>query len=468
MFPIGFYGFILNWLVGLVGFSWWAAPGYLGVELIQCCGFLVFLLPVVLLRKYLELPIVVTVPFAWVACECIRGYGDLGFPWCALGYSLTRFPFMLQIADLTGVFGVSFWLVLINVLLYGFWKVRRDPILRTRWVVACGLLFAIAIAYDSLRWFGPIKPAESREVAVVQPNVAQRLKWDDRYSREILDHLFTMNIVATKPFTDLVVWPETAIPYYIDENRGFQLTEMGPLPPGHARILAGLLTSPRDVSGQIHYFNAAALFDQHGEMLGLYKKLILVPVAEQYPFRHLLGFTRAFFPISDISYGAMDAGKDFKVFQLADGTRFSAMICYESVYPQVSRQFRRQGARFLVNITNDAWFGHSFAPYQHAAFLVMRAIENRTAIVRCGNTGISGFLDAQGRWQQKTAIFTESIISQKIPLSNEVSFYTRHGDLIVYVSYTLLGAFCVIAIGKNLRRGVYRSTNSRIARGKQR
>jgi apolipoprotein N-acyltransferase len=111
------------------------------------------------------------------------------------------------------------------------------------------------------------------------------------------------------------------------------------------------------------------------------------------------------------------------------------------------------GSNFLVNITNDAWFGHSFAPSQHASFLVLRAIENREAIVRCGNTGISGFVDPLGRWQQKTKIFTEAIISQKIPITDKLTFYSRFGDLIVYVSYTALGGFFLLALRKKMRTG---------------
>ena len=127
------------------------------------------------------------------------------------------------------------------------------------------------------------------------------------------------------------------------------------------------------------------------------------------------------------------------------------MICYESVYPQLTRGFRLAGANFIVNITNDAWFGHSFAPYQHADFLVLRAIENRTAIVRCGNTGISGFVDPLGRWQQKTAIFTETIISQRVPVTDRLTFYTRFGDLIVYVSYAALGLLQLMAVNRKIK-----------------
>ena len=123
------------------------------------------------------------------------------------------------------------------------------------------------ITYDAVRWFGGVGPAMGyKEIAVIQPNVAQKIKWDEHYSRQILDHVFTMNAAATKPSTDLVVWPETAIPYYVDEQRTFHLTEMGKLPGGKTPILTGLLTSSRDYLGTMHYFNAAALFNSLGEM----------------------------------------------------------------------------------------------------------------------------------------------------------------------------------------------------------
>jgi apolipoprotein N-acyltransferase len=450
--PVVLYGFTLNWLAGMAGFSWLAVPGYIVIIFVYSCGFFVFTLPVVLLKRYLGLPVIATAPFAWVACERLRGYGDLAFPWSNLGCSLTGFPFLVQFADIVGVFGVSFWLIVLNVLVFEIFKAWRHDGRIRRYALAFGPVCGIVIAYDAVRWFGGVgQPTGYKEVAVIQPNIAQKIKWDEHYSRQILDHVFTMNAAATRPSTDLVVWPETAIPYYIDEHRPFHLTEMGKLPGGKTSVVTGLLLSSRDPQGNMHYFNAAALFDPQGEMQGVYKKTYLVPGSEGYPFRKLLGFTRAFFPIQDISYGAMDPGHEFTVFQLP-GAKFSVMICYESVYPQLTRGFRLAGANFIVNITNDAWFGQSFAPYQHAAFLVLRAIENRTAIVRCGNTGISGFVDPLGRWQQKTAIFTEATISQGVPVTDRLTFYTRFGDLIVYVSDAALGLFLLMALKKKFSR----------------
>src|SRR5258708_4117361 len=298
--PWVLYGFTLNWLAGMVGFSWLSVPGYIIIVSVYACGFFVFVLPVVLLKKYLSLPFWATAPFAWVACERLRGYGDLAFPWSNLGCSLTGAPFLIQFADIVGVFGVSFWLVLLNALLFEVISVRGDPGRFRKYAIVWTVVFGAVNLYDAVRWFRGITPAGYQEVAVIQPNVPQKIKWDDRYARQILDHVFTMNAAATSPSTNLVVWPETAIPYYIDESRAFHLTEMGTLPQGNTYVLTGLLSSFHDREGQVHYFNAAAAFDSHGDRLGLYKKMYLVPGSEEYPFRSIFGFTRPFFNIQDL------------------------------------------------------------------------------------------------------------------------------------------------------------------------
>jgi apolipoprotein N-acyltransferase len=447
-----FFGITLSWLVSVARFSWLAIPAYLFIVIgLHVTNFLLFTIGISGLRRYVGLPLIATAPFLWVVCERLRGLGDLAFPWTSFGYALTRFPLLLQFADITGVYGVSFWLVLLNALLFAAIRARSGR--NWRPYAACWLvLFGGVNLYNLARWYGKPAPAAGRvQVAIVQPNVAQVIKWDERYSREILRKMFVLNAEAeaASPHPDLVVWPETAIPYYIDESRPFRLTEMGPLTPGNTRVLSGLLLRSANAHADQGYYNAAALFDSSGNMLNRYKKLVLVPGAELYPFRRLLGFTRALFNIQDISYGAMDPGAEATVFSLPRG-KFSVMICYESAFPQLAREFRRRGAQFLVNITNDAWFGHSFAAYQHASFLVMRAIENRVAIVRCGNTGISGFLDARGRWQQQSALETQAILQGSIPLTSGLTFYTRCGDLIVAISIAVVALFLVLALRKKL------------------
>jgi apolipoprotein N-acyltransferase len=443
-----YFGITLSWLNSVGSISWLAFPAYVAVVAVHMAGFFFFVLPVVALKNYLGLPFLCTAPFAWVACERLRSYGDLAAPWTNIGYSLTNVPFFLQFADVVGIYGVSFWLVTLNVLLFEAIRIRHNPTQFLKYAVLWLAVFGGVNLYNAARWiqgFGPV--TGDVNVGVIQPNVPQRIKWDDRYGREILRKTFAMNAAATRDSTDLVVWPETAIPYYIDEGRPFSLSEMGNLPPFKARILTGLLYASRDDNGNPHFYNAAAMFDSSGAMIERYKKIYLVPATERYPFRSVLGFTRPLFNIQDIVYGGMDPGDNPSVFILPSA-KFSVMICYESAFPQLSREFRLRGAQFLVNITNDAWFGRSFAPYQHASFLVMRAIENRTAIVRSGNTGISGFLDPLGRWQQKSELFAEEVIAEPVPLTDRLTFYTHFGDLIVYVSYVVLGVFLVVAIGK--------------------
>ena len=448
-----YFGINLCWLLAVGSFSWLIFPGYATIVFIYTCNFFVFVLAVVMARTYLSIDFLYTAPFAWVVSERLRCYGDLSFPWSTFGYALTSVPFFLQFADLVGVYGVSFILVLLNVLLFHAIKNYRARANVRRYVVGWLVVVAAISAYDAFRWFRGIgAPAGDLQVAVIQPNVPQRLKWDVAYSREIVKKLFAMQAAALRTNPRLVVWPETAIPFYIDERRPFSLTEMGTLPPDNSYILTGILNVGYSPDGLAHFYNSAALFDPAGTMLQRYKKIYLVPGSELFPFRKVIGFTRIFFSIQRITYGAMEEGTEATVFSIPDA-KFSVLICYESAFPQLSRAFRLRGAEFLVNVTNDAWFGRSFGPYQHAAFLVMRAIENRTAVVRSANTGISGFIDPMGRWHQRTSLFTEANISERIPLTRTMSFYTRYGDLIVYVSYAVIGVFAVKALRKRYAGG---------------
>ena len=426
-----YFGINLNWILVVGAFSWLIYPGYLSILLIYTCNFFVFVLVVVLAKTFLAIDFLYTAPFAWVISERLRASGDIAFPWSTFGYSLTSYPFFLQFADIVGVYGVSFVLVLLNVLLFHAIRDRRYAIV---WVA----VFGIVNGYNAYRWYhGVGGPAGEVNVAVLQPNVPQRLKWEPAYSLKIVSHLFAMQNRALQSRPALVVWPETAIPFYIDERRPFTLTEMGELPRNNSYIVTGTLNVGYSRDGLTHFYNTAALFDPRGSMLERYKKIYLVPASELFPFRHILGFTRAFFSIQRITYGAMEPGQEATVLEIP-GSKFAIMICYESVYPQLARAFRLRGAQFLVNVTNDAWFGRSFGPYQHASFLVMRAIENRIAIVRSANTGISGFVDPMGRWTQKSEIFTEAILSSSVPLTRSITVYTRLGDVIVYVSSAVI------------------------------
>ena len=200
IFAVALYGFTLNWLAGMVQFSWLCVPAYLFVVFLFTCEFFVFVISVVALRSYLSLPFWCTVPFAWVACERLRGYGDLAFPWSNLGCTLTSVPFLVQFADIGGVYGVSFWLVLINCLLFEIITAHKNRRGTYPYVMACIAVIFCALSYDGMRWIkGPASAAAYKEVAVVQPNIPQKLKWDDRYARQNLAHLLKMSALAATP-----------------------------------------------------------------------------------------------------------------------------------------------------------------------------------------------------------------------------------------------------------------------------
>jgi len=210
---IPFFGITLSWLNSVGTISWLAFPAYVAVVAVHVAGFFCFLLPVVALKDYLSLSFLCTAPFAWVACERLRAYGDLSAPWTNFGYSLTNFPFLLQFADVIGIYGVSFWLVTLNVLAFQAVLSRRQPAEFRKYVLLWLVVFGGVNAYNAYRWTRDYEPVTGHvNVAVVQPNVPERIKWDDHYGREILAKTFALNASATKESTDLVVWPETAVP----------------------------------------------------------------------------------------------------------------------------------------------------------------------------------------------------------------------------------------------------------------
>jgi apolipoprotein N-acyltransferase len=225
----------------------------------------------------------------------------------------------------------------------------------------------------------------------------------------------------------LVIWPETAAPFFFQtpsvlQARVLELTrEMG------SPLLLGSPSFQRRGS-RIDYHNSAFLLSPEKGIEGRYDKIHLVPFGEYAPLAGILGFTR------DIigAIGDFTSGTAFKIFSLPQG-KFAVLICYEAIFPDLTRQFVKEGAHFLVNITNDAWFGRTSAPHQHLAMVTLRAVENSVPIVRGANTGISAIIHPDGRVVQSTDLFTREWLCGKINLAKSGTFYTQHGDLFAYL-----------------------------------
>jgi apolipoprotein N-acyltransferase len=330
-----------------------------------------------------------TIPALWIGLERLRGIIFGGFGWGIIGYTqYLNLPF-IQIADRLGVWGVSFIIVLGNLALAQLIRNRKQ--LQWRTASVCILLplscVSGAYAYGFFRlqqhFTGP-----DITVSVVQGNIPQENKWNTRYVETILEKFSRLSRETAAASPELVVWPETSVPgYLLDEPRLY------PAVTGLAQNLKTylLVGSPREDYFTRSYYNSAFLFGPRGELLQMHDKIHLVPFGEYIPYGNLFWFLKNS-PIADFS-----AGKRHTVFRLRsrDGReiRFGVLICFEDAFPGLVRQFRRNGADFLITITNEAWFRHSDEPMQHVGISVFRAIENRCWFVRCANTGISGFID---------------------------------------------------------------------------
>jgi apolipoprotein N-acyltransferase len=215
-------------------------------------------------------------------------------------------------------------------------------------------------------------------------------------------------------------------------------------------LLIGSSQSPKFGSAEFkmtHNFNTAFLFSPDGRFKGKYQKIYLLPFGEYLPYENILPWPRGFRRLIDET-GAVIPGKDYTLLEL-DRVPFGALICWENIFSDFFRQFVKRGARFMVNLTNEAWFGDTAAPTQFLAMNVFRATENRVSIVRSANTGISCFIDPYGRIMGKVEkggrdVFVEGYLTMGIPLSKGTTFYTRYGDIFVYV--TIIIAFSLIVV----------------------
>lgn len=392
-------------------------------------------------------------PFLWTSLEYLRAHVFTGFPWAALGYSQFQNLRIIQIADITGVYGLSFLVVLINVLFFLLLEsVFKKDILTTKMkeglpsrrilLVLLFLCFSLPLFYGSLKigdYRRQIKQTQdSMNIALVQGNIEQDKKWDPEYVRETIDIYKKLTRQISENHPKLIVWPETATPFYFQSDKKYSREISALSKDVKAPILFG---SPayRYVNGKIRLYNRAYLIDPQGEVAGMYDKIHLVPFGEYVPLKRFLFFVDKLVE----GIGEFDSGSELTLFDVS-GKKFGTLICFEIIFPQYSRRLVGKGAGFLVNITNDAWFGRSAASYQHIAMVVFRAVENRVPVVRSANTGISGFVSPIGSIEGETDIFVRTAVEGKIfPMKQGSTFYTLYGDL--FVSFCLFIVFSVFS-----------------------
>lgn len=391
------------------------------------------------------------IPCLWVALDWCRSFLFTGFPWMDPGYALANVPWLIQSADLWGHYGLSYCLVLINTLVAMLFLSGTRKRGQLAWFVPVLLLCSGVALYSFLRWqqIGrQMLVSETMRIGVVQGNIAQDLKWSPHLQQETLtNYIGQSRGLIEKNHPSLVVWPETALPFYPVAHPLLQpVRDLAA--QGQISLLTGAPWYEQDGGsgdGQElrRYYNSALLFDTSGQIMDKYSKSHLVPFGEYVPLKKFLPFLA---PV-------VEAVGDFRpgVIQhplACQNARIGVLICFESIFPDIARKWVGVKANILVNLTNDAWYGRSSAPYHSLAMTVLRAVETRRSLVRAANTGFSGFIDPLGRMRMVSPLFETWAASAEVVLMDEETWFVRWGYLFAPLC---LGVVMVFLIGTILR-----------------
>ncbi len=476
--------FLLSYISGallFLGTIWWLVhvtlPGMIAVVVYLAFYFGLFGAIASILLKNTEnklqsterMVLLIGVPAAWVAAEYLRSHLLTGFGWALLGYSQYLNLPVIQIADITGPWGVSFIVVMVNFCIYQFIMSslrsgkRRD---KGRYVpvLMAGLCLFLSLYYGYFR-LKNIFVGDAIRVSVIQGNISQDKKWDSSLRSYILDKYVSLTREAASEKPDLIIWPESALPGFFNEKDIYQTVTSLSKETG-VPLLVGAARYDDEIGA---YYNSAILLSGDGDVAAIYDKVHLVPFGEYVPFKKQLSFVEKFAPIP---IGDFSKGKEFTLFKfnitrfsksdvvirrLVKKVKFSCLICFEDIFPEIARESVKNGALFLVNMTNDAWFLKTAAPYQHCQASVFRAVEARVNVIRAANTGVSCFIDQKGRITAKVEkagadTFVEGHKTRDITLSRAMTLYVRYGDAFAYLSIGLILLLLFMSIRAKIKR----------------
>lgn len=405
-----------------------------------------------------------TAPFTWIALEYARSnLGFMAFPYAWLAYSQHNNPLIIQIASVTGPYGVSFLLVMINLAIVSilllllnrsekYQSFSHRPISKRgalSVIGAAALMTSLSLLYGYVVISKPFV-GKGIKVAVVQGNVEQANKWNPKYAEPIMQTYTHLTQKASLSQPALIVWPESATPRAITMDKKLYARVRLIAKEAGTYLLVGSSGHQKFKAGdrqRIKFSNSAFLISPENEFRSQqYDKIHLLPFGEYLPYKETVPWSLFDVPVVD----TILPGKEFTVFQLPN-FRFSAPICWENIFPQLPRKFVQNGAQFLVNITNEAWFGRSVGPQHYVISSIFRAVENRVYVARSANTGISCFIDPYGRIVDKIKddagqdIFVPGVLTETIiPLTSK-TIYTRYGDWLIWLSFACTAIFVIYA-----------------------
>ncbi len=449
VFGFGYFLFAFHW----IGFAFfvnakdylWMMPfavGGLSAAMAIYWGLAFLAMNAINLRG---LPLFLIAPAALTGAEYLRGVLFTGFPWAAPGLASDGMGAISQTASLWGMPGLS--------LLVMLWASVWICVFNGRLPRGHRIMVAVLMLTMPLCWVwgsqrlknGDVGKVEGVNVRIVQPNISQDDKWRDENARGIFDQLLEMSAQKStngKPITH-IVWPELAVPFLIDESDGSR-AELAAMLAGEQTLMTGTLRRDKNTAGNPNedkVYNSVLTFDGFGNVVARYDKWRLVPGGEFLPFEWLLkplGFRKVV-----TLPGSFEPGAGPLTFSIPSAPPVGFSICYEAIFPD---QLIDAGKRpsWLVNVTNDGWFGNSTGPYQHLAQVRLRAIEQGLPIVRAANTGISAVIDPFGRYLERLPVGQEGIVDATLPQKLDSTGFSRFGQIIVF----LMGLFlCILAIG---------------------
>ncbi len=428
---------LLYWIVIVLG-RYGGLPLYLTIPALVLLAFYMslyfglFALAARLFAVHIPLPFSLwLMPAAWVALDWVRSFLFTGFPWMDPGYGLAHVPWLIQSAELWGHYGLTYLLLLINTLVALLILAGTKKKGQLGLIMPVILLCSIVALYSLLRWpqlERQMAASDSMHIGVVQGNIAQDEKWSPGLQQKTLENYIGQSQELTKEGRSvLVVWPETALPFYAVDHpllplvRDLAVQEQIALLTG-APWFKQPAASDQDM--ETSYYNSALLVDAGGRIADIYSKSHLVPFGEYVPLRTMLPFLAPLVEaVGDFSAGSIQQALT------CQNARIGVLICFESIFPDIARQWVEAQANVLVNLTNDAWYGRSSAPHHSLAMAVLRSVETRRSMVRAANTGFSGFIDPLGRLQQVSPLFEPWAGSAEVVLMEEKTWFVRGGYL---------------------------------------
>lgn len=383
-------------------------------------------------------------PVLWAGVEVFRTKGDFSFPWNHLGYTLGGFTELIQDLSWIGVFGYSILIVFSNVLIFYWLKNNKKQFIPLVLVIPIFLFAHGSYVLDNAPNNDSIPDDKKMDIVMLQPSVIQEHKWSRVFYKTVIDNLWEMlsnvqnEFENTKDKPDLIVLPETAVPDFIKRKKEFIDFKSYSRKIGIPMIVGALNYDKDGPEGRkVRFYNSAFLFDGVKKVKE-YRKIKLVPFSERIPFDDV-------FPILnyvDFGEGDFVPGSEIPVYDSLNFA-FTPNICYESIYPSFIRKVVDKGAKIIINITNDGWFGRSAAPYHHANLVKFRSVENAISIARVANSGISVFFDDYGREFKTTHLMEKSIIRYKLPLKTRTTLYSQIGDVVEGVLFWFTLMFLV-------------------------